>query len=140
MGGEQAGVVSERLATRIPGFDEIANGGLPRHGVTVVVGGVGTGKTIFGMQVLSAGARNGEPGILVAFEESAARIRANTNAFAWGGIPGDGVCILDAQLAQLRAGAVTEAGDRAEEVDELLVRRRADLESVPEAKPSDRPS
>ncbi len=100
MGGAQAVVVSERLTTRIPGFDEIASGGLPLHGVTVVVGGVGTGKTIFAMQVLSTGAREGEPGILVAFEESAARIRTNTAAFVWGGTADDGVCILDAQLAQ----------------------------------------
>lgn len=107
MSGEQADVVSERLATRVPGFDEIADGGLPRQGVTVVVGGVGTGKTIFGMQVLSTGARGGEPGILVAFEESAARIRTNTRAFSWGGTAGDGVCILDAQQAQ----SVEQAGE-----------------------------
>ena len=45
-----------RMRTGIPGFDEIA-GGLPRRGVTVVLGGAGAGKTILAMQVLATAAR-----------------------------------------------------------------------------------
>lgn len=91
-----------RMPTGIAGFDEIANGGLPCGGVTVVLGGAGAGKTLFGLQVLAHGARDaGEPGILVAFEESAARILANTAAFAWGAaLREEGVFILDAELSQ----------------------------------------
>jgi hypothetical protein len=37
--------------------------------------------------------------------------------------------IQEAELAQLKAGAATEAGDRAGEADELLLRRRADTDS-----------
>ncbi len=101
MGGEHAVVSNTRLPTRIPGFDSIASGGLPSRGVTVVVGGVGAGKTIFAMQVLASAARaDGETGILVAFEEDAARIVANTAGFSWGAAAASGVQILDAQLSQ----------------------------------------
>jgi circadian clock protein KaiC len=98
------------MPTGIAGFDEIAGGGLPRAGVTVVLGGAGAGKTIFGMQVLASGSREAdEPGILVAFEESAGRILANTASFYWGGaaLKERGVHVLDAQLAQ----AVERSGE-----------------------------
>lgn len=91
------------MPTGILGFDEIAHGGLPRGGLTVVLGGAGTGKTIFGLQVLASGAREGrEPGIVVAFEESAARLLANTEGFAWGGraFARSAIHVLDAQLPQ----------------------------------------
>jgi circadian clock protein KaiC len=91
------------MPTGIAGFDDITDGGLPRQGVTVVLGGVGAGKTIFGMQVLAKGAGDyAEPGILVAFEESAERVVANTSGFAWAGdaLEGTGVHVIDAQLSQ----------------------------------------
>ncbi|MEO8698521.1 MAG: circadian clock protein KaiC [Kofleriaceae bacterium] len=86
------------MPTRIPGFDAIADGGLPAGGVSLVVGSVGTGKTIFGMQVLLGGGN--EPGILVAFEESAVRLWANTSGFVWAHPVPNTVHILDAQLSQ----------------------------------------
>ena len=91
------------MRTGIAGFDEIMEGGLPRGGVTVILGGPGAGKTILGMQVLACGAREDhEPGILVGFEESAERVVANTAGFVWGGaeLKGHGVHVLDAQLSQ----------------------------------------
>jgi circadian clock protein KaiC len=93
----------ERHATRMPtgigGLDDVIEGGLPRGGITVVIGGAGTGKTTFGLQVLASGARNHEPGILVAFEESAKRILANVKSFEWGGDLA-AVHVVDAQLSQ----------------------------------------
>lgn len=92
-----------RVPTGISGFDEIADGGLPRGGVTIVLGGAGAGKTTFAMQVLARGAsEDHEPGILVAFEEGAARVLANTSGFAWGGeaLQANGVHIIDAQLSR----------------------------------------
>ena len=88
-----------RSATGIPGFDEIADGGLPTGGVTVVLGGAGTGKTTFGMQILSHSALEGTPGILVAFEESGERILANVAGFAWAKAALGKVVVLDAQLS-----------------------------------------
>jgi circadian clock protein KaiC len=103
----QVGVVVEknlepktRMPSGVPGFDEIADGGLPLGGVTVVLGGPGTGKTIFGMQVLTRSGDNNGAGVLVAFEESAGRILANLAGFSWGAASVDHVAILDAQLSE----------------------------------------
>jgi len=70
--------------TGIVGFDAITRGGLPGARTTLLVGGPGSGKTIFGLQFLVHGARHcGQPGIFVAFEETAKRIVANAQAFGW---------------------------------------------------------
>ena len=58
-----------------PGLDEMLGGGLPRGSATVVQGGTGTGKTLLGLQFLLEGARNGEPGIHFALEETTNQLR-----------------------------------------------------------------
>jgi circadian clock protein KaiC len=91
------------VPTGIPGFDEITGGGLPAGRTTVVLGGAGGGKTIFGAQVLVVGARDfGEPGILVSFEESARQVIENTASFAWGidRQKGKDIDVVDARLSQ----------------------------------------
>jgi circadian clock protein KaiC len=73
-----------KAPTHIPGLDEILRGGLPRERITVVLGGPGSGKTILALQALVNGARHDrEPGIFVAFEESAAQIVGNAEPFGW---------------------------------------------------------
>jgi circadian clock protein KaiC len=73
-----------KAATGITGFDEITGGGLPRGRTTLLAGGPGSGKTIFGLQFLKHGAQFcNEPGIFVAFEETSERIEANTVSFGW---------------------------------------------------------
>jgi circadian clock protein KaiC len=68
----------------IVGFDEITGGGLPRGRTTLLLGGPGSGKTIFALQYLINGARMyGEAGIFVAFEETSERILANAESFDW---------------------------------------------------------
>jgi len=75
---------STKSATGIVGFDEITGGGLPLGRTTLVVGGPGSGKTIFALQFLAHGARHcQEPGIFVAFEESSGRVVANAESFGW---------------------------------------------------------
>jgi len=74
-----------KSSTGIPGFDQITGGGLPRGRTTLLLGGPGSGKTIFALQFLAQGAREcGQAGIFVAFEESPARIVANSAGFGWG--------------------------------------------------------
>lgn len=89
-----------KASTGIDGFDEMTNGGLPRGRTTLLVGGPGSGKTVFALQFLVHGAKHcQEPGILVAFEEASERIAANAQSFGWN-IPqlqNDRLCILDAQ-------------------------------------------
>jgi circadian clock protein KaiC len=70
--------------TGIVGFDQITGGGLPQGRTTLLVGGPGSGKTIFAAQFLVHGARMcKEPGIFVAFEENPKRIVANFEGFGW---------------------------------------------------------
>ena len=72
------GLVLPKAPTGIRGLDEITRGGLPRGRTTLVTGGTGTGKTLLGLQFLVAGARKyGEPGVLLTFEESTAKVTAN---------------------------------------------------------------
>lgn len=104
---QRAGV--RRAGTGIQGFDDLTAGGLPDGRVTVVLGDAGSGKTIFGVQTLVAGARDaGEPGILVTFEESSKQIAQNMAGFSWGQSPAyERLGVLDAQLSQ----AVVQGGD-----------------------------
>src|ERR1700738_1650674 len=68
----------------IIGFDESTGGGLPLGRTTLVIGGPGSGKTIFALQYLVNGARSfGESGIFVAFEETSKRVTANAESFNW---------------------------------------------------------
>jgi len=92
--------VSHKARSGIDGFDEMTGGGLPRGRTTLLVGGPGAGKTLFALQFLVHGAKEeDEPGIFVAFEETAARIRKNIEGFSWGlGHPGSNkLAFIDAQ-------------------------------------------
>jgi circadian clock protein KaiC len=76
--------VFQKALTGIPGFDEISLGGLPRNRTTLVMGGPGTGKSVFALQTLvSAASQRKQPGIFVAFEEDIDAIFANAAAFDW---------------------------------------------------------
>jgi len=67
-----------KAPTGIPGFDEITFGGLPKGRPTLVCGGAGCGKTLFGIEFLVRGATQfGEPGVLLSFEESAQDLVVN---------------------------------------------------------------
>ncbi len=57
--------------TGIQGFDEITGGGLPTGRPTLLCGGAGCGKTLFGMEFLVRGATLfNEPGVFMSFEET----------------------------------------------------------------------
>ncbi|MEO5822761.1 MAG: circadian clock protein KaiC [Vicinamibacteraceae bacterium] len=91
-----------KQSTGIQGFDEITDGGLPRARTTLVMGGPGSGKTVFALQTLVNGAREAkEAGILVAFEESTAQIVANAAPFGWNlpALIGKKLFFLDARLS-----------------------------------------
>ena len=64
--------------TGIEGLDEVTGGGLPKGRPTLVAGGAGCGKTLFGMEFLVQGARQyDEPGIFVSFEENSRELTKN---------------------------------------------------------------
>jgi circadian clock protein KaiC len=64
--------------TGIQGFDEITGGGLPKGRPTLVCGGAGCGKTLFGMEFLVRGAiQFNEPGVFMSFEETNEELTKN---------------------------------------------------------------
>lgn len=72
-----------KVPSGIMAFDEITGGGLPCGRTTLLVGGPGSGKTIFALQFLLNGIKNGEHAIFVAFEETPERIVSNFESFGW---------------------------------------------------------
>lgn len=61
----------QKTPTGIKGFDEVTEGGLPKNRTTLVCGGAGSGKTLFGMDFLVSGALHyNEPGVFMSFEEN----------------------------------------------------------------------
>ena len=72
-----------KVATGIAGFDEITGGGLPKGRPTLVCGGPGCGKTLFGLEFLVHGAARGESGIFVTFEESEEDILKNAASLGY---------------------------------------------------------
>ena len=74
----------DKAPTGIRGLDQITGGGLPRDRVTLVAGSAGAGKTLLGLEFLVAGAREyGEPGVLVSFEESEAKVTLNVRSLGF---------------------------------------------------------
>jgi circadian clock protein KaiC len=68
----------DKCPTGIRGLDEVTRGGLPRGRPTLVCGGAGSGKTLLAMEFIVRGIRDyGEPGIFVAFEETAEELTRN---------------------------------------------------------------
>lgn len=73
-----------KLATGIIGFDQIANGGIPKGRSTLVSGTAGSGKTVMALQFLLAGVRDyHENGVFVTFEEAPADLMQNVRSFGW---------------------------------------------------------
>ncbi len=66
-----------KVASGIRGLDEITGGGLPRGRPTLVCGGAGAGKTLFSVEFLVRGIQMGEPGVFMAFEETAEELTQN---------------------------------------------------------------
>jgi len=68
----------EKALTGIVGFDEISKGGVPKGRPTIVCGGPGCGKTMFGLEFLVRGAtQHNEPGVLMTFEETSEEMSKN---------------------------------------------------------------
>src|SRR3954468_23868961 len=107
--------VSSGLAkapTGIRGFDEITDGGLPRGRATLVTGGPGSGKTLFGLEFLVRGAQEfGEPGVLLAIGGWAADLTVNVASlgFDLAGLEADGRLVVDA--VRIDSSDIVTTGD-----------------------------
>lgn len=67
---------SGRLLMGVPGLDDMLGGGLPRGYSLLVAGPSGSGKSILAAAFLAEGERNGETGVIAAFEQNPNRSRS----------------------------------------------------------------
>jgi len=59
----------KRISTGLSKFDSLIQGGFEKTSSNLLIGGSGTGKTIFGIQYLLEGAKKGEACLFISFEE-----------------------------------------------------------------------
>jgi KaiC/GvpD/RAD55 family RecA-like ATPase len=72
-----------RVATGVPGLDEMLLGGFVPGTAVLVRGAPGCGKTSLSLQYLVHGARNNEPGLLISFEEFPVSIHRDAESLGW---------------------------------------------------------
>jgi len=72
-----------KVETRIPNFDTLSNGGFEKNATNVIIGGSGSGKSIFATQFLLGGMSKGERTLYVTFEEKKIQFYDNMKEFGW---------------------------------------------------------
>lgn len=73
------------VQTGVKGVDPLLEGkGLPARSSTLVLGAPGSGKTMFGLQYLAHGARNGEGGVYVSLDEEPETLMRNADRLGLG--------------------------------------------------------
>jgi circadian clock protein KaiC len=74
----------ELVQTGISGLDTVLSNGIPRGNVILLEGAIGTGKTTLGVEFVYRGASVfGEPGIIVLFEVSPAKLVRDAARLGW---------------------------------------------------------
>ncbi|HEU5442048.1 MAG TPA: ATPase domain-containing protein [Ktedonobacterales bacterium] len=73
-----------RAAFGLPELDTMLAGGIPRATCTLLVGSLGTGKTLMSLYFALAGVRNGEAVAYLGFRESQRQLRLAASAFEIG--------------------------------------------------------
>jgi circadian clock protein KaiC len=73
----------EKLSSGIAGLDKMAFGGFHKYSTTLVTGASGVGKTIMAMHFILEGAKKGQKGLYIAFEESRTQLLRNADSFGW---------------------------------------------------------
>ncbi|MEK6863876.1 MAG: ATPase domain-containing protein [Nanoarchaeota archaeon] len=77
------GSAPKRISSGVPGFDKLVQGGFKDKSINLVVGGPGSGKTIFTIMFLIEGFKKGEPGIYITFEEKKEKLYEDMLSFGW---------------------------------------------------------
>lgn len=73
----------KRVSTGIPTLDKMCEGGYEEKSINITVGGIGSGKSIFGMHFLMQGVKEGEKVMYVTFEEKREEFFQNMIDFGW---------------------------------------------------------
>lgn len=80
----EASQVSSRVSLGIPELDALVGGGLTRGSSTLVVGSLGTGKTLLALHFAVAGLRAGEPTVYLGFRETLTQLLQKAGPFDLG--------------------------------------------------------
>ncbi len=72
-----------RVPSGIPGLDDMIEGGFKKFSNVLITGGCGTGKSTFCMQYLIEGAKIGQPGAYISFEEDVEPMKENMKRYGW---------------------------------------------------------
>ncbi len=76
-------VYDRRQSMRIDELDRMMRGGIPAGSSTLIAGSTGTGKSLLSLAWLVQGAREGEAGLLVSFDQSPDQIIGACQSFGW---------------------------------------------------------
>ncbi len=68
----------------VPELDELLDGGLTRGTNTLIVGSLGTGKTLLALHFAAAGLRQGEQTLFLGFRESTVQLLQKASGFTFG--------------------------------------------------------
>jgi len=118
-----------KCATGIAGFDEITLGGVPRSRPTLICGGAGCGKTLFGLEFLVRGARDyGEPGVCISFEEPPTDLAANVRSLGFDLVALQKQKKLVIDYIQIEKDQIAETGEY--DLEGLFVRIGYAIDSV----------
>jgi circadian clock protein KaiC len=74
---------NKKVQTWIPNFDKLVGGGLIKDSINLLVGGSGSGKSIFATQFLIEAMERGEKGLYVTFEEKKEQFYENMLSIGW---------------------------------------------------------
>jgi circadian clock protein KaiC len=118
-----------KAQTGISGLDEVTGGGLPRGRPTLICGPAGCGKTLLAMEFLVRGITEfDEPGVFLAFEETAADLTANVASlgFDLARLEAEGRLMLD--HVNVASAQIEDAGEW--DLEGLFLRLGASIDAV----------
>jgi len=75
--------IANRIPTGIKNFDDLIEGGFDKNSTNLLVGGSGSGKTIFATQFIMTGIKKGESCLYITFEEKKDEFYSNMDNFGW---------------------------------------------------------
>jgi len=73
----------KKIATGVPGLDDILGGGFIKGNSILICGPPGAGKTTLAFQFLCEGAKLQEPGAYISFDEDGSKLLLNMSSFGW---------------------------------------------------------
>ena len=76
-------IAERRISTGISGLDDMFSGGILQGTATLVAGGAGVGKSLVGLHFIIQGIQQGEPGVLVTFQETPDQLSTIAKGFGW---------------------------------------------------------